>query len=96
MSVATLSAPARLAPRRDLSTREAGDESLAHEVASAVRTVGIRAGRGFTIVASQGQITLRGLARSFYEKQLVLHATQQVEGVREIVDELDVLPMSPR
>lgn len=96
MTVATLSAPARLAPRRDLSTREAGDESLAHKVASAVRAVGIRAGRGITVLASEGQITLRGLARSFYEKQLVLHATQQVEGVREIFDELEVLPLSPR
>jgi osmotically-inducible protein OsmY len=95
MSVASLSAPTRLAPRRDLTTREA-DESLAYQVASAVRRVGIRAGRGVTILASEGQITLRGLTRSFYEKQLMLHATQQVDGVREIVDELDVLPMSPR
>jgi osmotically-inducible protein OsmY len=37
-----------------------------------------------------GVVTLRGQTRSFYEKQLVLHAAQQAEGVQEIVDEVMV------
>jgi osmotically-inducible protein OsmY len=37
---------------------------------------------------------LRGTTRSFYEKQLALHAVRKVPGVRQIVDEVDVLPFS--
>jgi hypothetical protein len=46
--------------------------------------------------AKAGTVTLHGLAGSFYEKQLLLHAAQHVPGVLAIVDEVDVLSPAER
>jgi osmotically-inducible protein OsmY len=73
-------------------SRIGNDERLAHTVECAVRAAGVRVINRLTIVAREGSVTLQGRARTFYEKQLVLHAARRVPGVRQIVDELDVLP----
>jgi osmotically-inducible protein OsmY len=75
------------------SPRLISDERLAQAVLSAVRRAGVRAVPGLRIVAEDGSINIKGTARSFYEKQLVLHAARHVPGVHTIVDELDVLPV---
>jgi osmotically-inducible protein OsmY len=49
-----------------------------------------RAVRGLAVRVDEGVVTLRGHARSFYEKQLVLHAVQKVGGLTGIVDEVTV------
>jgi osmotically-inducible protein OsmY len=85
MAVAVLLSPPRIGT----------DERLAQNVASAVRTAGVRYVPGLRIVASQGRVTLHGLARTFYEKQLVIHAAQRVPGVERVIDEMDVLPQIP-
>jgi len=76
------------------STLPATDERLAQLVTLAIRERGPRSLHGLTIVASESVVTLRGSARSFYDKQLLLHAVQRVPGVREIIDEVHVLPSS--
>jgi hypothetical protein len=73
------------------SPRLISDERLAQAVLTAVRRAGVRAVPGLRIVADDGCLTVRGMARSFYEKQLVLHAARHVPGVHAIVDELDVI-----
>lgn len=79
-----------------LTSRLTSDERLATSLVAAVRKSGVRAIRGLQIAAEDGRVILKGLTRSFYDKQLVLHATQQLPGVTEIVDELDVAPVTPR
>lgn len=69
----------------------AADERLAQMVALAIRQRGPRAAAGVTVLAHQSVVTLRGEARSFYERQLLLHAAQRVPGVRQIVDEIEVV-----
>lgn len=49
-----------------------------------------RAVRDLTIRVDGGVVTLRGQTHSFYEKQLLLHAVQQVAGLAGINDEITV------
>jgi osmotically-inducible protein OsmY len=49
-----------------------------------------RAVRGLAVLVDEGVLTLRGQTRTFYEKQLVLNAVQQVGGLAAIVDEISV------
>jgi osmotically-inducible protein OsmY len=72
------------------------DEGLAQSIAKAVRATCVRPIASLTIVADGGVVTLRGGARSFYEKQLLIHAARHVPGVRQIVDHVDVPPAKPR
>jgi hypothetical protein len=80
-----LGATVALSPSRLLS-----DERLASAAVGAVRRAGVRAMPGLNIMADEGRVWVQGLARSFYEKQLVLHAVRHVPGVREIIDEVNV------
>ena len=72
------------------------DERLAQLVSLAIRQRGPHAIRQLTVVACEAVVTLRGSARTFYEKQLLLHAVQRVPGVNAIVDEIDVAPAPSR
>jgi osmotically-inducible protein OsmY len=72
----------------------AADERLAQMVLHAIGCRGMRAARGVTVVAQQSTFTLRGCTPTFYDKQLVLHAAQRVPGVGQIVDEVEVLPVT--
>lgn len=67
------------------------DEELVWAVCAAVRSKCTREGsRGLKVGAKEGTVTLQGRTGSFYDKQLLLHATQHVPGVVAIVDEVDV------
>lgn len=79
-----------LSPPRFLS-----NERLVQAAAAAVRRAGLRAVPGLRITADDGRVTVQAQARSFYEKQLVLHACRHVPGIHEIVDEVDVMPATP-
>ena len=57
---------------------------------SALRGRCERAVHGLAVRVDEGIVTLQGQTRSFYEKQLVLHAVQQVRGLAGIVDEVSV------
>jgi osmotically-inducible protein OsmY len=68
------------------------DEDLVRNIGRAIRTC--RNGLFFPISvhADEGIVTLCGRVRSFYEKQLLLHTVQRVQGVVSIEDEVEVLP----
>ena len=72
----------------------AADERLAQMVSHAIGRRGTRCARGVTVVAEQSTVTLRGCTPTFYDKQLMLHAALQVPGVGQIVDEVEVCPVS--
>jgi osmotically-inducible protein OsmY len=84
---------ATAAPRLPVSI---SDERLAHAISSAIRATRVRPMAGLTIAVTSDVVTLRGRARSFYEKQLLVHAVRHVPGVCQVVDEVDVLPLPPR
>jgi osmotically-inducible protein OsmY len=80
------------APTTVSTSLPAADERLAQMVILAIRQRGPRSAHGLTVLAHQSVVTLRGAARSFYERQLLLHTAQRVPGVRQIVDEIEVVP----
>ena len=40
---------------------------------------------------SEGRITLRGVVRSYYQKQMAQEALRELEGIEEIYNELEVM-----
>ena len=70
----------------------ASSEDLRLECAarSAISGRGERSVRGLDIRLDDGVLTLHGQTRTFYEKQLLLHAVQQVRGLAGIVDDVTV------
>jgi osmotically-inducible protein OsmY len=46
--------------------------------------------RALEVEARRGRVTLRGRVGSFYEKQLAIHCLYSVDGVRRLVDDIDV------
>jgi len=79
-------------PSLSVAALSASTEDLRLERAtrSALRGRCERAVRGLAVRVDEGIVTVRGQTRSFYEKQLVLHAVQQVRGLAGIVDEVSV------
>lgn len=47
-------------------------------------------GRALRIAVEDGQIVLRGLAQTYYQKQLWLHGALQLAGAGSIIDEIEV------
>ena len=47
-------------------------------------------GRRLHLEADQGRVTLRGVVRSYFQKQMAQEAIRHVDGVNEITNELEV------
>ena len=94
MASASLAVPLQsLRADESLGQRE---ESLAQQIGSAIRAATIWPIPGLFVKAEEGVVTLRGRTRSFYEKQIVIHAARHVPGVKQIVDEIHVRPGGSR
>lgn len=46
--------------------------------------------RNLRLETDQGRVTLRGVVRSYYQKQMAQEAIRHVDGVNEIYNELTV------
>jgi osmotically-inducible protein OsmY len=75
--------------------RSSADDRLANLVLSAVRARCGRSVANFSPTARQGVVTLHGLVRSFYQKQVMLNAVLAVPGVEQILDQVEVVPLEP-
>jgi osmotically-inducible protein OsmY len=71
-------------------------DELTQRIAFAIRAATGWPSSNVGIDAEEGIVTLHGRTRSFYEKQLIIHAARHVPGVQQIVDEMDVVPMASR
>ncbi len=47
--------------------------------------------RNLRFEASEGRITLRGVVRSYFQKQMAQEALREVDGIEEIYNELEVM-----
>jgi len=47
-------------------------------------------GRNLQFEANAGRVTLRGVVRSYYQKQMAQEVVRRVDGVDEISNELEV------
>jgi hypothetical protein len=48
--------------------------------------------QNLSISAQRGVVTIRGLASTFHQRQLLVSATQRVAGVVQVIDNLEVAP----
>jgi hypothetical protein len=51
------------------------------------------ASRTLRFETSEGRVVLRGIVRSFFQKQMAQEAVRRVEGVEEVCNELEVEPV---
>jgi osmotically-inducible protein OsmY len=49
-------------------------------------------GRQLRFETDHGRITLRGVVRSYFQKQMAQEAVRRIDGVQEIHNELEVVP----
>jgi len=70
--------------------RESADDHLAHRIQRQL-AIESRADSRLQIKVVEGVVTLRGVATSFYQKQLWLHGTKRVIGEDALInDEITV------
>ena len=66
------------------------DMSLDAKVFSALERSPYLAGRRLRFETKHGQVTLRGVVRSYFQKQMAQEALRPVDGIHEIRNELEV------
>jgi osmotically-inducible protein OsmY len=49
------------------------------------------AGRSLRFETEHGRITLRGVVLSYFQKQMAQEAVRRIDGVQEILNELEVV-----
>lgn len=66
------------------------DTTLDHRVLSALETSSHLQGRQLRFEMEKGRITLRGMVRTYFQKQMAQEAIRNIDGVDEIANELEV------
>jgi len=66
------------------------DVSLEDKVLSALERNPHVSGRSLRFETESGRVTLRGVVRSYFQKQMAQEAIRRVDGVDEICNELEV------
>lgn len=63
---------------------------LDHKVHSILKANPYFSGRSLRFETESGRVTLRGVVRSYFQKQMAQEALRHVEGIDEIQNELEV------
>lgn len=71
------------------------DEQLRHRIQLFLQTLRLAILRRVQIDVQSGVVTIEGIARSYYERQMALACVRRVAGVRQVVDRI-VVHESPR
>ena len=66
------------------------ETTLDHRVYTALEESAHLRGRRLRFEAERGRVTLRGVVRSYFQKQMAQEAIRNVDGVDEIANELEV------
>ena len=66
------------------------DNPLNDKVLSALQCNPHLSRRNFRFETEQGRVTLRGVVRTYYQKQMAQEALRRIDGVDEIFNELEV------
>lgn len=76
--------------RRDTRLQRAEESDLKRRVTNYLWTQSVPALRWLVVEADGQSVTLHGIVRTFYEKQLAVHCCQRVAGVGQVVDAIAV------
>ncbi len=63
---------------------------LSEQVVSALQGNPYLARRNLRFEASEGRVTLKGVVRSYFQKQMAQEALRELDGIEEIYNELEV------
>jgi len=66
------------------------DVTLGDNVSSALERNPYIAGRTLCFETQQGRVVLKGMVRSYFQKQMAQEAIRRLDGVQEIQNELQV------
>lgn len=66
------------------------DMPLSDKVLTALERNPYLTGRSLRFETEQGSVTLRGVVHSYFQKQMAQEAVRRVDGVDQIVNELEV------
>lgn len=66
------------------------DTTLDHRVFSALETSSHLQGKQLRFETEKGRVTLRGMVRTYFQKQMAQEAIRHVDGVDDISNELEV------
>lgn len=64
--------------------------SLSDRVLTALERNPYFSGRNLYFEANQGRVRLRGVVRSYFQKQMAQEAVRRVDGVSEILNDIEV------
>jgi len=64
--------------------------SLSDRVLTALERNPYFSGRNLYFEADEGRVRLRGVVRSYFQKQMAQEAVRRIDGVSEILNELEV------
>lgn len=85
-----------LSPTHSIGIDETtADEQLRHRIRLFLQTLRLAILRRVQIDVQSGVVTIEGIARSYYERQMALACVQRVAGVRHVIDRI-VVHESPR
>lgn len=65
-------------------------DTLGDQVSSALERNPYFSGRTLCFETQQGRVVLKGMVRSYFQKQMAQEAIRRLDGVREIRNELQV------
>jgi osmotically-inducible protein OsmY len=73
-----------------LRVRQTEDEELTTRIRLFLGTLKLAALRHVHVQARDGKVTLKGVVRSFYDRQLAIGCVRRVAGVRQVIDMIKV------
>jgi osmotically-inducible protein OsmY len=68
------------------------DSTISQRVSEQLANCGIRAPCRITAVTNKGNVTLTGMIQYEYQRRTVMRSTSAIEGVRGVVDRMQVIP----
>jgi osmotically-inducible protein OsmY len=66
---------------------------LDHRVLVALERNPYLMGRRLRFETDEGRVTLHGVVQSYFQKQMAQEAVRRIDGVEEIFNELEVVPV---
>lgn len=72
------------------------DPRITQQVSQRLSGCGIRAPSRVSVASVKGDVTLTGAIQYEHQRQAAMHATRGVDGVRRVIDHLQVIPRAPR
>jgi osmotically-inducible protein OsmY len=70
------------------------DPMISQKVSQQLASWGMRAPCRITAVTNKGKVTLTGAIQYDYQRRTVMRATSAIDGVRGVVDHLQLIPQA--